>query len=265
MSRIVSLLLSALAVIVLMLLFAPVCVVVLLSFFAALRGQVDWSSASFAWYARIAQNDKVIDALFNSLIVGAISVAITLVLASIIAMYVVKKTGFERRLLEALVFLPFLLPPILTGLSLLIFFQDIALERSLVTVTIGHVVFLMAIVYRIVLNRLQALNRNMVEASSDLGAGHLQTFFFVVLPHLRLSLVTSGLLAFTMSFDETLITILLSGGDQTLPIRLWAMMRVGITPEINALVTVVLLATVSLALIIAALVRMQSSLTKARP
>ncbi len=123
---------------------------------------------------------------------------------------------------------------------LLIAFREVGLERSLVTVTIGHVVLVLAIVYRMVMIRLESLEDSQIEASLDLGANGWQTFLHVVLPQLRSALVTSGLLAFTLSFDETLVTFFLVGGDATLPIRLWAHDAGGFHPEVNALVSIVL-------------------------
>jgi putative spermidine/putrescine transport system permease protein/spermidine/putrescine transport system permease protein len=105
--------------------------------------------------------------------------------------------------------------------------------------------------YRTIPPRLQALGPSLIEASLDLGATRLQTFRLVPLPHLKIALVTAALLAFALSFDETIITLFLIGDTSTLPIRLYAMMRVGFTPEINALVTLVLLFSVLLTLVMA--------------
>jgi ABC-type spermidine/putrescine transport system permease subunit II len=116
-------------------------------------------------------------------------------------------------------------------------------------------VFLLALAYRILLTRLQALPRGLVEASYDLGAGGWQTFRYVLLPHMRSAVVVAALLSFTLSFDETLITIFLVGDGMTLPIRLWAMMRVGFTPEVNALVTVILLLSITATLVVATVLR----------
>jgi len=136
--------------------------------------------------------------------------------------------------------LPFLLPQLITGLSLLIYFREVVISRGLETIVIGHAVFVLAIIYRVILTRLNALSRSFVEAAHDLGASRFQTFRFVILPNLRMPLLTAGGLAFALSFDETMITLFLTGTDPTLPVRLYAMMRVGFTPEINALITLIL-------------------------
>jgi ABC-type spermidine/putrescine transport system permease subunit II len=109
----------------------------------------------------------------------------------------------------------------------------------------------LAITYRLVHTRLQSLPRSLVEASADLGASGFQTFRYVVLPQLLSAIITGALLALTLSFDETLITVFLSGNEMTLPLRLWAMTRVGFSQDINALVTVVLAVSIALAIVVA--------------
>jgi putative spermidine/putrescine transport system permease protein/spermidine/putrescine transport system permease protein len=114
---------------------------------------------------------------------------------------------------------------------------------------IGHTVFVLTLAYRIIVVRLQSLGPSMVEASYDLGATSWQTFRYILLPGMRSSLIGAAVLCFALSFDETIITILLTGTDNTLPIRLWAMMRLGFTPDINALVALVLGLTTLLCII----------------
>ena len=116
---------------------------------------------------------------------------------------------------------------------------------------IGHTVFVLALVYRTLLVRLQSLSRSLVEASYDLGASGFQTFRYVLLPNLTSAMIGAGVLAFALSFDETMITLLVTGTDNTLPTRLWAMMRLGFTPDINALVAVILALTTLMCLLAA--------------
>jgi putative spermidine/putrescine transport system permease protein/spermidine/putrescine transport system permease protein len=154
-----------------------------------------------------------------------------------------------RHVLQFVVFLPFLMPPILTGLALLIFFRETDVPRSLATVVIGHTVFVLAIVYQIVLSRLQALKPSLIDASLDLGASRFQTFRYVLLPNLMSAFVSAGILAFALSFDETLITLLVTGTRNTLPMWLWSSMRLGFKPDINALVALILFFSAALAYI----------------
>lgn len=235
--------LGLVAGLVLLALYAPVLLVVLFSVVPYERGDVVWERATLAWYARLAANADILGALGQSLAVGAAAVAIALLVGGVAAFWVEGGRGCGRRLLELLVHMPFLLPPIVTGLSLLVFFRAVGLERGLAATVVGHAAFLMALAYRILLARLRALPPSLVEASYDLGATGWQTFRHVLWPHLATAVVGAGVLAFTLSLDETLITVFLVGDGMTLPIRLWAMTRVGFTPEVNALATLVLLAT----------------------
>ena len=232
---------TAIAVFAYVALYLPILLVFLLSFFALRRGKVRWDSFSLDWYGRLFDNAALGGALVNSLLVGLLAVAAATAFATSAALFAHARPGARSaRYLEYVIFLPFLLPPIITGLSLLIGFREAGIDRGLATIVVGHALFVSAIIYRIVLTRLNALSRNLVEAAQDLGASRLQTFRYIILPNLRMPLLTAGLLAFALSFDETMITLFVAGSDATLPIRLYAMMRVGFTPEINALVTLIL-------------------------
>jgi putative spermidine/putrescine transport system permease protein/spermidine/putrescine transport system permease protein len=241
----------AVAAFVLVLLYGPLFLAIFFSFFAFRANQVQWDSFSFAAYAKLADNQRIIDALTNTFVVGVTAVALSLVLGTLLALYYHSGRGRGRDLLQIVIYLPFLMPPILTGLSLLIFFRQIDFERSLITVVIGHTVFVLALVYRNVLARLQTISRSLVEASLDLGANRWQTFRYVLLPQLMTALLAAGILAFALSFDETLITLLVTGTKNTLPMWLWSMMRLGFTPDVNALVALVLAGTTLLCLLAA--------------
>jgi ABC-type spermidine/putrescine transport system permease subunit II len=238
-------------VLVFAVLYAPVFISVLFSLVEIRQGKIHWETFSVAPYATLWSNPSVIDALSNTAIVAIFSVAAASVLAVLLALYTEWDGAIGRRILELTIYLPFLLPPIVTGLALLVASAEMGANRGLATVIIGHTVFVLAVAYRLVLTRLQALPRSLIEASFDLGASRWQTLRYVLLPHLASAIVTGSVLALTLSFDETLISTFVAGDQMTLPLRLWAMMRVGFTPEINALVTIVLLFSIALALIVA--------------
>jgi ABC-type spermidine/putrescine transport system permease subunit II len=223
-------------------LYAPLAAVSALSFFqlVRLRGVMSFAPFSLEPYARLWVNDDILSALATTCFVGVIATALALVLGVLFAFYFVSARRSLGLVMQGLIFLPFLLPPIITGLALLIFFRQLDITRGILTIIVGHVVFIVPIVYRTILVRLQILGRSLTEASLDLGASRWQTLWLVILPQLRPALIAGGLLAFSMSFDETLITLFLAGSDATLPIRLWGMMRVGFVPEINALATLIL-------------------------
>lgn len=248
-------LLGLLATAALALLYAPLLTVIALSVFQPVRrrGELGFAPFSLEPYARLALNDDILGALTTTMAVGAIATAASVALGLLFALYHASARGLARQVLQVLIFLPFLLPPIITGLALLIMFRELDLARGFSTVVIGHIVFIVPIVFRTILVRLRALSPSLAEASFDLGASRLQTLRHVILPQLGTALAASAFLAFAVSFDETLITLFLSGSTTTLPIRLWGMMRVGFVPEINALVTLVLvfaaLVTIAVALL----------------
>jgi putative spermidine/putrescine transport system permease protein/spermidine/putrescine transport system permease protein len=241
-SRLLDALLGGFAAAGLVVLYAPLLATATLSFFPLARraGAVSLAPFTVEPYVRLAANREILAALGTSGGVGLAATLLPLAGGLMFAWYYVTTRGVRRQFMQAVVFLPFLLPPIITGLAQLIFFRDLGVPRGLATILVGHVVFIVPIVYRTILVRLQLLGPSLTEAALDLGATRAQAFRLVVLPQLRPALVAAALLAFSLSFDETLITLFLAGSVTTLPIRLWAMMRVGFVPEINALATVVL-------------------------
>lgn len=222
-------------------LYAPLVAVIALSFFQLerRRGAISFAPFSLEPYARLVGNDSVMNALSITLLVGVIATVLALIIGLVCALFYVGSRGALRQVMQIMIFIPFLLPPIITGLSLLIAFRELSIARGILTIVVGHIVFVLPLVYRTILVRLQSLGRSLTEASFDLGASRTQTLWFILLPQLRPALVAAALLAFATSFDETLITLFLAGSDSTLPIRLWGMMRVGFVPEINALATVI--------------------------
>ena len=240
----------------LLVLYSPVLINALFSVVALDDGQIQWDS--FRW-RRTARSGPIRTSLARCAIPAPwrSSPLAATVLAVAFALYADRDRAIGRRSLELTIYLPFLLPPIVTGLSLLVACAELGVSRGVATIVLGHTVFVLAITYRLVRTRLQSLPRSLVEASADLGANSFQTFRRILLPQLVSAIVTGALLALTLSFDETLITVFLSGDQMTLPLRLWAMMRVGFTQDINALVTVVLAVSIALAVIVA--VRMKTA------
>ena len=240
-------------------LYAPVFLVGILSFFESKRQVIDWGSFSVDSYIELAENKRIIGALTRTLIVAFFASLAALVAGTAIAYYYATARSRLRVILQFAVFMPFLLPPIITGLSMLVFFREVGISTGLGAVVIGHTAFVMALVYRTLLTRIQALSQALVEASKDLGASGYQTFRYVVFPHMRSAAVTAALLAFVISFDETLITLFLVGDTSTLPIRLWAMMRTGFSEEINALVTIIIVVSGLLTLSVASRLRLSGA------
>ncbi|MBA3450330.1 MAG: ABC transporter permease [Chloroflexia bacterium] len=249
--RVVELAAGVFTALVLLVLYSPVLVNALFSVVALDDGRILWDSFSLAPYRAVWSDADVTAALRNTGAVALAAVGTATLLAIALALYTDREGAIGRHAIELAIYLPFLLPPIVTGLSLLVACAELGVSRGVATIGLGHTVFVLAIAYRLIRTRLQSLPRSLVEASADLGANGVQTFRYIVLPQLASAIVTGALLALTVSFDETLITVFLSGNQMTLPLRLWAMMRIGFTQDINALVTVVLAVSITLAVIVA--------------
>ncbi len=241
--RITLVALSILAAFIFFLMYLPALVLVLFSFFADEFQRFSWGNFTFEWYRTMFSNQDMMGAMLNSLIVGIFAVTIAICFGLLVGYFFISGRRIGRGALEIVIFMPFVLPAIIIGESLIIFFREVGLERSLVTVTIGHAAIVLSITYRMVMVKMNSLSMSQIEASRDLGASEIQTFLRVIVPQMKTAIITSGLLAFTISFDETLVSFFLVGSEPTLPIRLLGKMRVGFTPDINALVVVILLIT----------------------
>jgi spermidine/putrescine transport system permease protein len=241
--------LTAYAMLVYAFLYLPIIVLVVYSFNGSGVGGFPPSSWTFDWYRQLFADAALWDAVLNSLIVAAIAVAISLGLG-LPAALALDRTQFPgKAAFRRLVLLPLILPGIITGLSLLMLFVAVGMKLSLVTITLGHGTALISVATTELFAGLQKLDRAQEEASLDLGANHWRTFWRVTLPNLRVSLIAAGLLIFTLSLDEIAVSFFLIGRDNTLPLEIWSRLRRGITPEINAVSTLILLFSISTILI----------------
>ncbi len=224
---------------VLSFLYLPLLVVVIYSFNSESVNSFPMAGFSLKWYGVMARDKLLIESLAHSVTVGVISTGIALVLG-VPGAFALDRFSFPgKRVFERIVLLPLILPGILTGVAMLSLFQQIGLTPSMPAVVIGHATFLIAIVMTQVYARLKRLDRGIEEASLDLGATRWQTFWHVILPNIRTSLIGSALLSFTLSLDEIPVTFFLNGVYNTLPIHIWGMTRNGLTPEVNAISTLV--------------------------
>lgn len=227
-------------------LYAPILIIALGVFYLDSAGNLDFSNPTLRHFVELAGDQSVMAAIRNTIVVGALAVVLSITIALVIALFIHSRPRKGAALLQFLVFLPFLLPPLIIGLSLLIFFREIGIPTGLHLVVLGHALFVLALVLRTILNRLNQLGHSQIHASLDLGATPFQTFRRVVWPQLRGAVLTAAVLAFALSFDETLISLFLVGDQNTLPIRLWAMMRLGISPTVNVVALIVLVASLIL-------------------
>ncbi|WP_163268482.1 ABC transporter permease [Chelativorans alearense] len=240
-------------------LYVPIGVLVAYSFNASRSLSWPMTGFTFDWYAKLAQNEQLIEATWNSLYVASFATALTLVIGVPAALALDQIDFPGKGVFRKLVLLPIALPGIITGISMLTMFRLFGFNLSLGTVIIGHATALLAVVVTQVYARLQRVPRSYAEASSDLGANGLQTLFLITLPNIRSAVIGAGLLSFTLSFDEIPVTFFLTGRDNTLPMYIWSTLRRGITPEINAVGALIVAASAILILISAVLLRDRSS------
>jgi spermidine/putrescine transport system permease protein len=221
-------------------LYIPIVMLMVLSFNKA-GLPTAWTGFSFEWYGKLAANPKILASAWNSLVVAAISTIIATVIGTLLAIGVERARPSPAR--DALLFAPMIVPDIVLAIALLSFFTLIRFTLGLHSIILAHVVFNIAFVCAVVRARLKSFDWSLIEASRDLGAGAVTTFWRVTLPLILPSVIAAALLAFTLSIDEFIIAYFTAGAGQsstTLPMQIYSMIRFGVTPEINAMAAIVM-------------------------
>lgn len=240
-------LLRAHVVLTYLFLYFPIAVLVLFSFSASRYAAV-WSGFTVDWYLKLLHNQRILDVLVNSLIVASVATLIATVLGTAAAFALSRLRFRGSASVASLTAMPIVMPELVQGIALLLLFTLVLpIRLGLTTIVIAHAVFGIAYVALIVRARLDGLDPHLEEAARDLGASARQTFFRVTLPLIMPGVIGGALLAFTLSFDDFVITFFVTGpGASTLPIEIYSMVKRGVTPEINALATLILLVSVVL-------------------
>jgi spermidine/putrescine transport system permease protein len=233
-------LLGTYAALVFAFVYLPIVVLVVYSFNRDGVGGFPPRHFTFDWYRQLFADSAIWDSVVNSLIVAAGAVVLSLTLGLLAALALDRADFPGKSLFRRLVLLPLILPGIITGLSMLMFAVIAGFQRSLILVFFGHGTALISVATTELFAGLQKMDRRQEEASLDLGATPWRTFWLVTLPNLKLSLIAAGLLIFTLSMDEIAVTFFLIGNESTLPLEIWGRLRRGITPEINAISTLIL-------------------------
>jgi spermidine/putrescine transport system permease protein len=235
--------LIAFSAVVYLFLHIPILVLVIFSFNAS-KFSVDWVGFTWDWYLRLLERDDILNGLKVSMIVGISSMVLSALFGTLIALALARYKFRGRTALEAFLYVPLVTPEIVVGISLLILFVLIGFPLGILTITIAHVAFCISFVVVVVLARLQGMDQNLEEAALTLGADELTTFWKITVPQLWPGIISGALLAFTMSFDDFVITSFVSGtGSSTLPIVVYGMVRKNIEPSINAISTIILVGT----------------------
>jgi ABC-type spermidine/putrescine transport system, permease component II len=235
-------------------LYLPIVLLVIFSFNES-RLVTVWAGFSTRWYVAMLSNQGLMEAAWVTARVALISATVATVLGTLAAVVLTRYTRFRGRLLfSGMVYAPIVMPEVITGLSLLLLFVAVDFERGFATITIAHITFSMCFVAVVVQSRLLSFDRSLEEAALDLGATPVKAFFQVTLPVILPAVIAGWMLAFTLSLDDLVIASFTSGpGATTLPMKIYSSVRLGVTPEINAVCTV-LIGMVTVGVIVASLV-----------
>lgn len=227
-------------------LYVPLIIVIVYSFNDS-RLNAEWVGFTWHWYEVLLEDEQMLTAAWNSLIIGVCASAVATVLGTMAgyAMY-----RFKLKLLPVLVLMPIAIPEILMGVSLLIFFVLLNVTLGMLSITLAHIAFCIGFVAIVVRSRLSGMDESLTEAARDLGATHWQAFRLITLPLIMPGIIAGALMAFTLSIDDFVITFFTAGVDATtLPLQIYSMIKIAVTPEVNAVSTLLMLVTLILIVI----------------
>ncbi|TCS65353.1 ABC transporter permease [Primorskyibacter sedentarius] len=235
-------------------LYLPMVILVIYSFNASKLVTV-WAGFSTKWYAELIRNEAFLDAAWVTLRVAVFSSTLATILGTMAAYVLVRANRFPgRTLFSGMIYAPLVMPEVITGLSLLLLFIGIGLDRGVLTIVLAHTTFSMCYVSVVVSSRLTSFDKSLEEAAQDLGCSPFDAFRLVTLPIIAPAVISGWLLAFTLSLDDLVIASFAAGpSSTTLPIKIFSAVRLGVSPEINALSTI-MIAIVTVGVISASLI-----------
>ncbi|MCB1450485.1 MAG: ABC transporter permease subunit [Nitratireductor sp.] len=244
-------------------LYLPIIILVVYSFNESKLVTV-WAGFSTKWYGELMQNTAMLDAAWVTLRVALMTATLATILGTMAAYVLVRSGRFRgRTLFSGMIYAPLVMPEVITGLSLLLMFIAMGIDRGLFTVVLAHTTFAMCYVAVVVSSRLVSFDRSLEEAALDLGCTPLDAFFSVTLPIIAPSVIAGWLLAFTLSLDDLVIASFTTGpGATTLPIKIYSAVRLGVSPEINALSTI-LIAIVATGVVTVSLIEKRRAISEA--
>ncbi|MEM8749026.1 MAG: ABC transporter permease subunit [Pseudomonadota bacterium] len=245
-------------------LYIPILLLIIYSFNESKLVTV-WAGFSTKWYAAAFANESLVNAGWVTLRVALVSATLATVLGTLAALALTRFTRFHGRFLfSGMIYAPLVMPEVITGLSLLLLFVSIGMDRGMTTVMLAHITFSMCFVAVVVQSRLMTFDRSLEEAALDLGATPVRAFMSVTLPIITPAILAGWMLAFTLSLDDLVIAQFNSGpGATTLPMKIFSQVRLGVTPEINAVCTL-LVGAVATGVIIASLVMKRQEVKRLR-
>jgi spermidine/putrescine transport system permease protein len=244
--------LQAVVGLTLLFLYAPIAILILFSFNDS-RRTVVWRGFTTDWYVAAWTNDRLFEAFTNSLVIAFLATILSVVIGTTLAIALWRFRFPAKPAFEGLVALPIVIPEICMGVAMMVFFArvdwptDLPWPLNLGSITIAHTAFCFPFTALVVRARMAGFDRSLEEAAKDLGAGEWQAFRDVILPYLRPGMVAGGLLAFTLSLDDFVITFFTAGPETvTFPVQVFSMVRFSVTPEVNAASTALIVITVVL-------------------
>lgn len=235
-------------------LYAPIFVLMTFSFNDS-KSRVVWSGFTFKWYERLFENTEILNAFYNTFLIASVSAVIATVLGTAAAVGISKSKKWSRRLMINITNLPMVNPEIVTGVSLMLLFVFLynsfgILKPGVFTLILSHTTFCLPYVILSVMPKFRQMDSHIYEAAMDLGCSPVKAFFKVVLPQIMPGIVTGMIMSFTMSIDDFVISYFVGGATQTLPIAIYSMTRKIVSPEINALSTLMFLSVFVLLIVI---------------
>lgn len=228
-------------------LFLPIVVVVTNSFNAtSTRPYLAWKGFTVEWYGKLFENSSLLEAFRNTMILAVISTVLAVIIGTLAAVGMYKYKFRGKTAIDALLYIPVVIPEIVLGISLLTLFANVNIPRGMVSLVLAHTTFSVPYVIFNVRARLAGYDNSIEEASMDLGAGRVKTFMHITLPVLAPGIGGGALLAFTLSLDDVIVSYFTNGQTMTFPLKVWAGIKSGVAPDVNALSTLILIATVLL-------------------
>lgn len=230
-------------IVILIIMYLPVVMVIIYSFNDS-KSDAVWGGFTLDWYAKMFQNQSLMESLRNSLILAGISCLMAAVIGTVGAVGIVRIDFKSKGIVENLSMVPIMIPEIIMGMVFLAVFSFLNLPFGMLTLIIAHTSFCVPYIFIIVKGRLVGIDKSIEEAAQDLGASQMRTFIDITLPLILPAVLSGVLLAFAMSLDDVVISFFVTGPEtNTLPIKIYSQIKVGVSPEINALCTVMLFVT----------------------
>lgn len=228
-------------------LFLPIVVIVTNSFNAtSTKPYLTWKGFTLEWYGRLFENSGLLESFGNTILIAVISTLLATIIGTLAAVGMYKYKFRGKTAIDALLYIPVVIPEIVLGISLLTLFANVSIPRGMLSLVLAHTTFSVPYVIFNIRARLTGYDNSIEEASMDLGAGRIRTFMHITLPVLAPGIGGGALLAFTLSLDDVIVSYFTNGQTMTFPLKVWASIKSGVAPDVNALSTLILLGTIVL-------------------